>query len=152
MEREGKLINELRPLWLEKFIDTYQKLGTDNLHLLADIYADNVVFIDPMHHISGYQQLADYFAKLYSNIASCKFTIDEVIYQNDNASIYWTMQYQHPKLNRGKTVTVQGHSKLRGVDDKVNYHRDYLDLGAMLYEHIPLLGSVIKRIKRKASA
>jgi hypothetical protein len=32
---------------------------------------------------------------------------------------------------------------------KVRYHRDYFDLGAMLYEHLPLLGSLVKTIKRR---
>jgi len=37
-------------------------------------------------------------------------------------------------------------SHLKFADGKVISHRDYFDLGEMLYEHIPLLGGVIKSI------
>ncbi|REL26881.1 nuclear transport factor 2 family protein [Thalassotalea euphylliae] len=152
MELVGAIkVNHL-PLWLEQFIDTYQQLGTDNLGLLSNIYAQDVVFIDPMHHISGFDNLEDYFVSLYTNLTSCTFRVDEVLYQGEDAAIYWTMAYCHPKLNKNKLVTVQGHSKLRGYGDKVVYHRDYLDLGAMIYEHVPLLGSVVKLIKQRANA
>jgi hypothetical protein len=46
---------------------------------------------------------------------------------------------------------VQGSSHLKGVGDKVVYHRDYLDLGAMLYEQLPLLGRVIRSLKNRAA-
>jgi hypothetical protein len=60
------------------------------------------------------------------------------------------MNYQHPRLNSGKVVSVQGSSHLKGVEDKVIYHRDYLDLGAMLYEQLPLFGRIIRWFKKKA--
>ena len=51
----------------------------------------------------------------------------------------WTMFLNHPKL-RGETVRVEGASYLRTRNGKVYYHRDYFDLGAMLYEN-PATGS-----------
>jgi hypothetical protein len=57
------------------------------------------------------------------------------------------MTYCHSKLNGGKAVQVDGHSHLRGDGDKVIYHRDYIDLGAMFYEHIPLFGAVVRWFK-----
>ncbi|NMP31592.1 nuclear transport factor 2 family protein [Thalassotalea sp. M1531] len=151
MELTGEVTMCSFPPWLSRFIETYQRLGTENLSLLSDIYANDVVFIDPMHHISGFSNLEDYFTSLYTNLTSCTFSVHEVIYQDDDAAIYWTMTYRHPKLNKGKSVSVEGHSKLKGLEDKVIYHRDYLDLGAMIYEHVPLLGSVIKLVKNRAN-
>lgn len=151
MELESSVEINNFPTWLIKFVDTYQKLGTNNLNLLNGLYSSDVVFVDPMHHISGLDNLTDYFNELYTNLSSCSFHIDEVIHNKQEAAIYWTMQYCHPKLNKGNTVEVHGHSKLRGNEDKVIYHRDYLDLGAMIYEHVPLLGRVIKHIKNRVS-
>jgi hypothetical protein len=34
----------------------------------------------------------------------------------------------------------------------VYYHRDYYDAGSMLYEHIPLMGYAIRKIKKKVGA
>ena len=137
-------------LWLVKFIETYQKLSTDNLHLLADVYHQDIVFIDPMHQLEGFEQLKIYFNELYQKLSYCEFTIEQVIAQDSEAAIYWKMSFQHPRLNSGKVVSVQGSSHLKGCGDKVIYHRDYLDLGAMLYEQLPFLGRVIRWLKSRA--
>jgi hypothetical protein len=138
-------------LWLAKFIDTYQKLSTDNLQLLADVYHQDIVFIDPMHQLTGFEQLDKYFKQLYQKLSYCEFIIEHVIAHDSEAAIYWQMSYQHPRLNSGEIVTVQGSSHLKGAGDKVIYHRDYLDLGAMLYEQLPLLGRVIRSLKNRAA-
>ena len=139
------------PLWLSNFVTVYQKLSKDNLELLSAIYHDKVTFIDPIHHVEGFENLYQYFKSLYQNLSSCEFVIDDVIWQDSQASLFWTMTYQHPKLNKGKPVIVLGSSHIKGEGDKVIYHRDYLDLGAMLYEQLPILGKLTKWIKIKAA-
>jgi hypothetical protein len=139
------------PLWLSNFVKIYQTLSTDNLELLATIYHREVTFIDPIHELKGFDNLFQYFQDLYENLVSCDFVISNVIAQEDQAAIYWTMSYQHPKLNKGNVINVTGSSYIKGYEDKVIYHRDYLDLGSMLYEQLPVLGKLIKLIKNKAA-
>jgi len=140
------------PLWLSNFVSTYQLLSTKNLDLLATIYHQNVTFIDPMHQVEGFDELYNYFENLYQNLSTCDFVIDNVINEGDEAAIYWTMTYQHHKLNKGQQVKVCGTSHIKGDQDKVFYHRDYLDLGAMLYEQLPFFGKLIKWLKAKAAS
>ncbi len=144
------LANEAYPLWLSNFISIYGQLSTDNLDLLSDIYHPDVVFKDPMHHLHGFKQLFDYFEGLYTNLLSCDFNIKQVIFDGDIAGIYWHMSFQHPRLNHGQPIDVEGHSKIIGRQDKVIFHQDYIDLGAMLYEHLPVIGRLIKWFKSRA--
>ncbi|MBA6337408.1 MULTISPECIES: nuclear transport factor 2 family protein [unclassified Colwellia] len=139
------------PFWLNNFVNVYQTLSTDNLDLLSKIYHRDVIFIDPIHELKGFDNLFEYFQNLYQNLSTCDFVITNIIAEKDQAAIYWTMSYQHPKLNKGKLITVIGHSHIKGYEDKVIYHRDYLDLGSMLYEQLPVLGKLIKLIKQKAA-
>jgi hypothetical protein len=59
------------------------------------------------------------------------------------------MTYAHPRLQRGQELTLEGISQLRFADRRIIYQRDYYDLGAMLYEHLPLVGQVVRGIKRR---
>lgn len=138
------------PLWLATFVDVYQRLATDNLSLLTQVYSPDVHFQDPLHSIKGRHSLVAYFDGLYRNIDYCQFTIDDVLHRDQQAAIYWTMTFIHPSLNRGKPIRVEGHSRLRAEGDKVVYHRDYLDAGAMIYEHVPVLGRLVKMLKQRA--
>ena len=105
-----------------------------------------------MHQLTGLEHLQHYFNNLYQQLSYCEFKIENVIEQNNEAAVYWQMSYQHPRLNAGKIVNVQGSSHIKGLNDKVIYHRDYLDLGAMLYEQLPLLGRIISWLKNRATA
>lgn len=143
--------NKIPPQWLANFITIYKSLNTENIHEICKIYHTNIIFEDPLHKVEGLVDLLNYFSNLYQNLSFCEFTINDYFYTDDKAAIYWTMLFKHEKLNGGNDIEVIGHSFLRGHDDKVIYHRDYLDVGAMLYEHIPVLGSAVRFIKNRAS-
>nr|WP_319593236.1 nuclear transport factor 2 family protein [Shewanella donghaensis] len=138
----------------------YKQLNKDTLHLLKPVYSDDVVFQDPLHKVEGIQLLTLYFANLYANVDHIEFDIKEVSFNHEQASVFWEMQYSHPKLNKGDLISVEGMSQLKFSKQthsnttsaqKITSHRDYFDLGSMLYEQIPLLGSLIKMVKNKAS-
>ncbi|GIU12144.1 MULTISPECIES: nuclear transport factor 2 family protein [unclassified Shewanella] len=135
---------------IDSFIILYQQLNKDNLHLLGQVYSDDIEFSDPLHHVSGLPALTNYFANLYQNVASIDFDIHQVIHQQGAASLKWTMVFSHSKLNAGADITVNGVSIL-GLNSKIYQHQDFFDLGTMLYEHIPLVGSLVKLVKAKAS-
>ena len=137
---------------LDRFIDVYQTLNKDNLQLLDEIYHPDIQFADPLHAVNGLEALRDYFKNLYANVISCEFVIENTYSKEENAFIYWTMHYRHPKLNKGQAISVAGHSRLKFAGDKIINHRDYFDVGAMLYRHIPVLGSAVKFIDKRASA
>ena len=137
-------------LWLQQFIDIYSELGTDNLHTLESIYHPEVTFIDPLHRVEGFSALLASFKNSYSNISQCTFVIEHVFESGSEASVYWRMNFCHENLNAKKPISVFGHSHLKASNEQVIYHRDYLDVGAMIYEHVPLLGVVIKSIKKRA--
>ncbi|CAH0535200.1 hypothetical protein VST7929_02861 [Vibrio stylophorae] len=148
---------------LDDFIACYQSLNRSNLAQLKRFYAPNVRFIDPAHEIQGLAPLMRYFESMYDNVIDCQFVIAGIYHQQSEAMngeqaesqaqqsyvLRWQMQLQHPKLNRGQLITVDGMTELRWAQELVVYHRDYFDLGAMLYEHLPLIGKVIGAIKRR---
>lgn len=135
---------------VDNFIELYQALNKNNLHLLGQVYGDDIIFTDPMHQISGLESLTQYFAKLYENVQHIQFEIKEVQQSDSQASLFWQMQYRHPKLNRGLLIRVDGMSQLK-FNDKIYFHRDYFDLGQMLYEQVPCVGGLIRLLKTRAA-
>lgn len=140
------------PAIIDNFINIYQKLNKDNLFLLRQVYRDDIQFCDPMHHVSGLEPLTQYFANMYLNVSHIEFDIKEVVVSKDNhqAALYWTMSYSHPKLRKGQLINVDGMSQLK-FDELIYSHRDYFDVGQMLYEQIPILGGFIGLIKNRAA-
>lgn len=147
----NKVTEPVQPKIIDDFINMYQSLNKDTLHLLKQVYSDDVVFQDPLHTVNGMSELTVYFANLYANVDTIQFDIQQVHATAKNASIFWQMTYTHPKLNGGNPIQVDGMSHL-SFSEKIDSHRDYFDLGQMLYEQLPLLGKVIGMVKSRASS
>jgi limonene-1,2-epoxide hydrolase len=127
----------------------YQGLGTQDLSGLHDVYHKEVVFRDPLHEVHGLDNLYDYFAAMYENTEACKFEILHSQQSGDSGFITWRMHLNHPRLKGGDTVLVDGCSQIGFTDQRISFHRDYFDAGQMLYENLPLLGGVIRKIKQR---
>jgi ketosteroid isomerase-like protein len=136
---------------VDEFLALYHKLDRSNLTLLDNIYHQDVIFIDPFHRIDGLPELTQYFANLYENLVYGQFEIHHVLRNENAVSIYWSMSFSHAKIKGGETISFDGNSYLEYQDEKVVLHRDYFDGAAMLYQHIPILGSLIEFVKKRAS-
>lgn len=137
----------------QKVRNLYLHFDRKMLKSLADIYSDDIQFHDPLHAVNGLNNLTDYFADTMTNLVECRFEFHHSMEMPDRgeAILFWTMHYRHKKLAGGKRLELTGNSHLL-FNDKVYYHRDYYDAGSMLYEHIPLMGFAIRKIKKKVGA
>lgn len=133
----------------ERVRKAYQSLGTDNLDVVESLYSPDIYFEDPSHAIQGKPALLKYFSKMFVNLTDCQFKFHKTITNGTDIFMSWTMFLRHPRLDKGRTIRVEGASYLRTRNGQIYYHRDYFDMGAMVYENIPLLGRVIARIKKR---
>ncbi|WP_043315971.1 nuclear transport factor 2 family protein [Microbulbifer sp. HZ11] len=118
---------------------------------IADLYAADIVFRDPVHEIVGLEAMQAYFTGVSTNLRECRFEFDRVVEGGTWHSLWWTMHYRHPKLKNGAPLQLRGASIIC-IDpeiDRVSFHEDVYDLGAMIYEQVPLLGAVIRQIKQR---
>lgn len=135
--------------FLRQFAHGFATLDKNNLERLGELYSDDVLFSDPLHEVRGLADMQAYFAELYANISELRFDFygfDEV--HAGEGYLRWTMSYRHPRLAKGRLIRVEGCSHLLW-HSKVYRHRDYFDAGNLLYEHLPLLGSAIRWLKRR---
>ncbi|MEJ2056267.1 MAG: nuclear transport factor 2 family protein, partial [Desulfofustis sp.] len=135
---------------MNEFLDLYRILNRDNVDRIGEIYTADILFIDPAHEIRGLDNLLDYFKNLYANVDQIEFEFFDQISASDSGYVRWTMRFNHPRLKGGADIVVPGSTHLKfSPDGKARYHHDYFDLGSMLYQHIPILGYMIKTINRR---
>ncbi|RWX54935.1 nuclear transport factor 2 family protein [Photobacterium chitinilyticum] len=130
-----------------KFVETYTQLTKHNLSELENLYHADVIFEDPAHKVIGWRNLHNYFIRLFRTVNECTFEVHDTLTDKDKAYIQWTMTFSHPRIASGEPRSVKGCSRLEYKENCVISHRDYFDMGEMIYEGVPVLGSVIRRIK-----
>lgn len=137
----GGLISELARV--------YDQLDLHSLDQLEGLYAPDVYFEDPVHAIQGRKALLEYFHALFTNVSSCQFKFHQMVPVGADLFLSWTMLVHHSRLPGIDPIRVDGASYLKTRDGKIYYHRDYFDLGAMVYENVPVLGAIIRGIKHR---
>lgn len=136
-----ELIDELKSF--------YDEFSTDNLDELDKLYHEEVSFTDPIHYVVGRDDLKAYFKHTMENVEYCHFAFDDELVGEDKAFLAWQMRFAHPKLGDGMEIVLPGVSYLKLEDGQIREQQDHYDLGAMLYEHVPLVGYVIDKIKQR---
>lgn len=137
--------------YYERVKDAFQRLDKDHLEVVDEFYDKIADFHDPIGSIKGSENIKSYYREMYKNVNWIKFDFIDSVQQDKTVTAVWIMSYSTDKLKDGEVIQVQGTSiiKFGGTEDKVMYHRDYFDVGAMVYEHIPVLGWAVRKVKRK---
>ena len=136
---------------VENFCLYYKEFNQDSIAGLDSIYDQNAVFEDPIGKVEGLNDLKHHFRKMMSNVSYCRFVITDVVANDGQAFITWTMSFAHPKLNGHKKITVNGVSEIK-FDERITHHRDYFDVGSMFYEQVPILKTIIQALKKRLVA
>ncbi|MEY4631750.1 MAG: hypothetical protein RIQ81_1870 [Pseudomonadota bacterium] len=134
---------------INKFFNAVSKV---NIKQQCELFYDKAaVFEDPMVHLEGREQLVSYYSRLYDNVVEIRFDVSSEICVGEETFARWTMHLKHKKLKGGEPVVVDGCSFVRSRDGKAVYHRDYFDLGSMLYENLPLFGTLTRLVRGVAA-
>ena len=134
---------------IDRFERFYQGLATGTLDQLADVYDEQVVFIDPVAEHVGLAALNGYFRRLMRKCRSCSFDVTIHRQSSTLAFVSWLMRFEHAQLRLGQPIRVHGMSQITITDDRVGQQHDYYDMGAMVYENVPLLGFVVTGLRRR---
>jgi len=144
---------ELSPTQLERsrrIRHTFDTVRSDSLNLLDDLYADEITFEDPLGKFEGLDAFKVYMSAMYQYVEDIQWTYTDEVIQGDTHALYWTMTLKTRGLNKGKPFSVDGTSLLKfGTDNKVIYHRDYFDMGAYVYERVPVVRWFVKLVKKR---
>ncbi|MBT0585832.1 nuclear transport factor 2 family protein [Alteromonas oceanisediminis] len=142
---------------IEKFERFYLQLQSKDISNIGDVYADDIELVDPIATHHGLDTVTQYFGKLLKGTRECEFKILSILptsAQDANHSTYdyvveWKMSFSAKKLKANKVIQVDGVTLLKTSDTHVIYHRDYYDMGQLVYEHVPLLGHIVRRLKEQ---
>ena len=138
---------------LEQTEALFNNFNIDTLDLADGFYDPDVVFQDPIVELKGRDRLKAYYADMYENVTSIRFDFSGGIQREEEVVVFWTMEVRAKGFKGGEPVLLDGvsHIKFGGESGKAIYHRDYFDMGAFVYENIPVLGSVVRYINKRLS-
>jgi len=126
----------------------FERVSPDNLEELRDLCAPDVRFRDPFNDVRGHDQIIRIFAKMYEEVAEPRFEVVDNAVSGSNSYIRWVFRFKNKK--NGRAFTVDGMTEVHFDEaGRVIAHLDHWDVASQLYEHVPVLGAVLRLIRRR---
>lgn len=135
---------------IERFKAFYKDVKHPRLDGIGEVYSSHVKFRDPVHQIQGIAELHAYLSDMCESVGSGRFEFLDQLVGTDTAYIKWNMYFQHPKLGK-ETHVVRGMSQIQ-FDDRIYYHEDVYDMGQMIYEHVPMMGWAVRKLRTRLAS
>lgn len=112
------------------------------------LYDEAVYFKDPFHEVQSLHAMMGVFTQMFKNLDAPRFKLLECVQQGDVAYVQWQFIFHYKGEARKRRFT--GVSRLLlNRDKKVVEHIDYWDAAQHIYESFPIIGSLLRFIKRK---
>lgn len=131
--------------------ELFRDFNSNTASRLAQLYDKKIIFRDPVHELNGLSEMQRYFEHLSKNLDYCRFSYGDELIGDGKAYLNWEMRYRHQKISKGKEILVRGISHIE-FGDNIVYHEDFYDMGAMLYEYIPIVGGSVRWLKKQLNA
>jgi steroid delta-isomerase len=118
---------------------------------LKSIYSEKIHFKNPFYELDDVAALYRFFRQLYQQVDDPKLLITESISDEKIIYLNWTFHFTfHEKQERH---SIEGVSRMRFDErGKILEHTDYWDAGENIYETFPLLGTLIRWVKKRIRA
>ena len=128
----------------------YDQLSPTTVDGLLNCYSADAIFKDPFQEIQGHPAIKHIFVKMYEQLNQPQFIIREQLLGNQQVAFLWDFQFSMRRWNTSPK-SFSGVSWLYFNDAfLVTKHHDYWDPAAGIYEHLPLIGPVMRGLKSLA--
>jgi len=139
---------------LGRFQDFFENMTPEQVRRSVEqVYAREAWLYDTLvlHH--GIKEIKPYFIKTAERAAGVRVEVLDILRSGHDFYLKWSMDIDWSSFKKGKTTRSYGMSHLRFNDTgQVIMHYDFWDSTNGFFEHLPLIGSVIRWIKRKVAA
>jgi ketosteroid isomerase-like protein len=137
---------------LARVVDFFASISDTNVGRLGEVYAADAYFRDPFNEVRGVPAIARIFEHMFVQVDGPRFVVHETVEQGDGAFLTWDFEFAFRAPLPGGPRRIRGCSQLRfDADGRVAWHRDYWDAAQELYEQMPVLGALMRWLRRRAS-
>ncbi len=135
-------------------VQFYQTLAPQDLApdgRLARIYAPDARFKDPFNEVQGLAAISAIFGHMFEALMQPRFVVLRAVAGVDEVFLTWDFHFR--SRGRGaRALCIHGASHLQfNAAGQVQYHRDYWDAAEELYEKLPVIGALMRWLKRRAA-
>ena len=135
-----------------RLAEYFEKLTPDSVAQLPDLYDGQARFKDPFNEVQGLAEIERIFRHMYVALDGPHFVITGQLVDGPQAFLTWEFRFRFKRFDTQTLQVVRGGSHIVFNDQGlVSLHRDYWDAAEELYEKLPVVGGLMRWLKKRAN-
>lgn len=135
----------------ERIAALFEQLSRERLPELAALYTEGARFKDPFNEVFGRAAITRIFEHMFDSLQAPRFVVTQRIVDGAQLFLVWELHFRFQRLDRATPQVIRGGSHLTLAEDgRIHDHRDYWDAAEELYEKLPLLGRLMRWLRKRA--
>lgn len=124
----------------------FEHLSPQTLDSIDVVYAMDAQFRDPFNDMRGRVRIRSVYQHMFESLDSPRFMIHNVVANGQQAFMVWDFSFGL----RGRSMRIHGCTHFV-IDEAglITLHRDYWDAAEELYEQLPVIGPLLRWLKRR---
>lgn len=136
---------------IKRFSDFFAVLTEDKVRQqVRNVYAKEFYFNDTLKEIRDIDTLERYLIHTAQKVESCTVDLLDVSVNHGEYYFRWLMHIKFKEFKKGQIQTSNGMTHIRfNKEGKIIFHQDYWDAASHLFEKVPFVGWMIRKIKKR---
>lgn len=138
---------------VDRLVALFEGMTPAHVDALDAYYRPDAYFKDPFNEVRGLPRVQRIYAHMFEALQAPRFVVTSRIVQGAECFLAWEFRFALRSYQRGREQLVRGASHLRLAEDgRIEWHRDYWDAAEEVYEKLPVIGGLMRWLKRRAAA
>lgn len=140
------------PTPAERLAEWYEALSPGSLVQVAQYYAPKARFKDPFNDVQGHAAIQRIFSHMFMSLDQPRFVVTSRLEQGSQAFLVWEFYFRMKRWSTDVEHCIRGATHVQfDAEGQVIDHRDYWDAAEELYEKLPVLGSLMRWLRKQAA-
>jgi steroid delta-isomerase len=136
---------------IDRLCDWYESLSPATLNRVGEFYAADAHFKDPFNEVQGTNEITGIFEHMFEALHEPRFVVTSRLVQGPQCVLVWEFHFRFKRFDTTTEQVLRGASHLHlAPDGRIAEHRDYWDAAEELYEKLPVVGGLMRWMKKKA--
>jgi hypothetical protein len=136
----------------QKLATFFETLSPQSVTQLNTVYHAQATFKDPFNEVQGLPEIERIFRHMYVALEQPHFVVTGQVVDGSQAFLTWEFRFRFKRFDTTTLQAVRGASHVVfNEQGLVTMHRDYWDAAEELYEKLPVLGGVMRWLKKRAN-
>jgi hypothetical protein len=139
-------------LAVTRIVGFFEALQPADVARMGEFYGPQAFFKDPFNEARGLAEVQRVFSHMYVALDQPHFVVTGQLVDGTQCFLTWNFVFRFKGFSPDVWQTVRGGSHLHlTADGLIASHRDYWDAAEELYEKLPVVGSLMRWLKRRAN-